>query len=132
MFILILFLQGKEELVGPPVLVCLPDKKWHPDPSELDCALACNSFLVGDEYCDCKYNNKHCRYDAGACCKSTAQGGRVKMIFEDEKCQCIDPNANENQKKPALTEEFTFAAGSGVSVKQEYPDDEGGDDDSAA
>ena len=44
-------------------------------------------------------NNKHCRWDGGDCCRSTAQNRIVRPMpsYCTAACACKDPEAFENQ-----------------------------------
>lgn len=89
---------GKEER-WRVTLTCSQKLDWYPDPSRLLCVRSCDRVYIADGWCDPVNNNKHCRWDGGDCCRSTAQNRIVRPMpsYCTAACACKDPEAFENQ-----------------------------------
>ena len=73
-------------------LYCMPNKKWLPPFSDLDCVQPCERNNLADGFCDCKDNNERCQYDGGDCCVKPPERKKVKYLLRNSpRCSCIDP-----------------------------------------
>lgn len=112
-------LQGDEDLERI-TLFCMPGMKWYPSAERVYCTESCNTKLLDDGICDCKQNNKHCKYDGGDCCALTLKWSNIVIYRDNALCDCIDPVVIEAQSQEA--------SGDGDTFKQGYEDNEEGND----
>ena len=104
----------------------MPNKKWTPPLSKLACVEPCVRDFLGDTFCDCNNNNKHCSFDGGDCCRKTINGRAVRYASQ-QICKCIDPVALlKLQVEKRLLENNESGDGSGYSLQS---DNDGVDDD---
>ncbi|XP_044175227.1 pappalysin-1-like [Acropora millepora] len=102
-------------------LKCTPNLHWYPDPALLQCVPSCDRKYISDGWCDKINNNKHCRWDGGDCCRSTALNRIVRPVpsYCTTECECKDPGAIENKTEDNNPPDDEESDGSG-SVEGQY------------
>ena len=91
----------------------MPNGKWIPSLNDLVCIKPCDKEFIGDGFCDCGNNRKHCSYDGGDCCRNSKRN-----VFSQ--CACVDPIGLAKLKEVAAENVSGDGSGDG--------DDEGEDE----
>ena len=94
----------------------MPNGKWMPSLNDLVCVKPCDKESIGDGFCDCSNNRKHCSYDGGDCCRSPIR----YLFYQPNPCVCVDPIGLTKLKEAAAENASGDGSGDG--------DDEDGDD----
>ena len=116
--------QGNEDW-WRVTLKCTQKLDWYPDPALLLCVPSCDRKYISDGWCDRMNNNKHCRWDGGDCCRSTARNRIVRPVpaYCTTECECKDPGAIENKTEegdPPDDEDDNKPEGSGSEEEGQY------------